>query len=255
MAPVKAAADFQSASDTRVVSWRLLGTALWGVGVALVFLVVQIAATAVYLFNDRANLDEEDVEHLIESVQTDGLGLAVATIASALICVPLILGIVKLKRSSRITEYLALKPVSFRVLGRWLAILVAFLAAYEAMSVLVGRPLVPDFMRLSYESADPVWPLWLALILAGPVFEETFFRGFLHTGLATSFLGASGAVIVTSLAWTVVHFQYGAYELGAIFLLGILLGLSRIRSGSLLVPLALHSVANFGAVLETALLT
>ena len=86
------------------------------------------------------------------------------------------------------------------------------------------------------------------------MFEEVFFRGFLYGGLSTSAIGPIGAIIVTSAAWAAIHVQYGLYELITIFLFGLILGGARMHCRSLLVPFALHSVNNFAATLEAALM-
>ena len=44
-----------------------------------------------------------------------------------------------------------------------------------------------------------------------PVFEELFFRGFLLEGFRRTFLGTTGAVVLTSLLWAVIHTQYDLY--------------------------------------------
>ena len=79
------------------------------------------------------------------------------------------------------------------------------------------------------------------------------FRGFLLEGFRRSRLGPAGAVLLTSLIWTVLHAQYGLYELTHIFLLGIILGAARLSTGSVKVPMALHAVVNLIATIETHL--
>jgi hypothetical protein len=137
---------------------------------------------------------------------------------------------------------------------RWLAAVVAFSLASDALTWMLGKPIVPEFMRAVYGSAESKGSLWFALILAGPVFEEALFRGFLITGLSASRLGGSGAIMVSSLAWALIHQQYDAYGIATIFALGILLGTARVKSGSLVTPIAMHMVMNLVATLEAALL-
>jgi membrane protease YdiL (CAAX protease family) len=97
--------------------------------------------------------------------------------------------------------------------------------------------------------------LWLSIIVAAPVFEEFFFRGFLIEGLRRGKLGDAGAIVLTSLFWASIHIQYGLYEIGTIFIFGLALGLARIGSRSLWVPVAMHMVANLVATLEAYLLS
>lgn len=244
--------DPSSTSD--VVTWKSVGTILWGLCISLIFVVVQVITILVYVFRTQPGLNQENIGQLLESTASDGQAIAISIFASTLICVPLVLAAVKLKKHSRIREYLALKAVSLRTFAPWLGVLILFIAASDATSAILGRPIVPEFMRLTYSSADPVWMLWIAFVAAAPMFEEVFFRGFLYGGLSTSAIGPIGAIIVTSAVWAATHVQYGIYEITIIFLIGLILGGARMHCRSLLVPFALHSVANFAATLEVALL-
>ena len=47
-----------------------------------------------------------------------------------------------------------------------------------------------------------------------------------------------------------MHVQYGIYEIVQIFVLGVVLGVARAHSGSLVVPLAMHALVNLMAHLQ-----
>ena len=93
--------------------------------------------------------------------------------------------------------------------------------------------------------------IWLAVIVAAPVFEEIFFRGFLFKGLQHSRIGPLGAILVTSLLWATIHLQYDLWDLGIIFALGIFLGFARLKTGSVYATIALHALVNLIATIET----
>jgi membrane protease YdiL (CAAX protease family) len=124
----------------------------------------------------------------------------------------------------------------------------------DVTTSLLGRPIVPSFMSAMYATADPVWMIWVAMLIAAPLFEEMFFRGFLFEGFQSSLLGTVGTVIVTAGLWAVIHVQYDAYGIVTIFSLGLLFGAARAYTGSLLVPLGLHSAANLVATIQAAVL-
>jgi hypothetical protein len=109
---------------------------------------------------------------------------------------------------------------------------------------------MPDFMVDAYATAYFAPLFWLAIIVAAPLFEEVFFRGFLFEGFQHSRLGPLGAVFLTSLAWTILHVQYGAYELGTIFGLGVVFGVARLKTQSIYPPLAMHSLFNLFAMAQ-----
>ena len=235
-------------------NWQLVGTVTWGVGIALIFFVTNIITTLIIALRGQGDLSEEKISVLLASASGDGVVLSVATFVTTLVCVPVVVGVAKLKKHSNIKDYFALKAVPIRSLMVWLGILIIFNALSDGLTVLLGKPIVPEFMGVAYASARPAWMLWLAFVVAAPLFEETFFRGFLFTGFASSVVGPLGAVAITSVLWAAIHMQYDLYGIGTLFLLGILLGLARMLTGSLIVPLALHSISNIIAVAETALL-
>lgn len=152
---------------------------------------------------------------------------------------------------SPIREYLALKPVSWRATAVWLAAVVAFIAIVDALTYLLGQPIVPEFSQQLYRV--PFWRpfVWLTLPTIAPLFEETFFRGFMIAGLRRHW-GSGPAIIISSLAWAAIHMQYSAPIMGTIFILGLLLGTARVQSGSLYPSLAMHVLTNCVATLEAA---
>jgi hypothetical protein len=123
--------------------------------------------------------------------------------------------------------------------------------AFGLISVLLKRPM-PEFMTKTYASIGSPWILWLAVIVAAPLFEELFFRGFVIKGLAESRLGWQGAVLISSCLWSLIHLQYKPYELSFVFLLGLILGVARVKTGSTLLTFLLHSLVNLTAMIEVA---
>jgi membrane protease YdiL (CAAX protease family) len=97
--------------------------------------------------------------------------------------------------------------------------------------------------------------LWFAVVLVAPVTEELFVRGFLFQGVVRSRLGPVGAIVLSSLAWAVMHTQYDLFGIGTIVLGGLLLGYARLRSQSLYVPIAMHIVQNIVATAEVMIYT
>lgn len=235
-------------------TWRFPGTLAWGLLVAAVFVAAQVATTGVVALHGKGELTETQAAQILEAAPTDGYVLSVSTFVSMLVCVPLLFGIARLKKGSDLREYFALRPVPLRTLLGWMGLTLVLLAFSDGLSWLLGKPIVPDFMRVVHATAQPLWLLWLALIVAAPLFEEVFFRGFLFTGFAASAAGAAGAIVITSALWAVIHLQYDLYGIATLFVLGVVFGVARLRTGSLYVPLALHAMTNLIAAAEAALL-
>ena len=86
----------------------------------------------------------------------------------------------------------------------------------------------------------PLWVVWLVLGLTPGICEELFFRGLVFSGMRR--LGAWPAVLVTALLFGLAHASI--YRLLPTFILGVLLGVLRWRSGSVVPGIVMHAVNN-----------
>jgi membrane protease YdiL (CAAX protease family) len=185
---------------------------------------------------------------------TNGDVLAFSAFASAAAALGLVAVFVGLRRGATLRGYLALEPVKLRVVLLWVAVTAVGLTAWDLATALIERPVVPDFMAEAYGSSELLPLLWLAVILAAPLWEELVFRGFAYPGLRCSRYGAAGAIVLPTLIWAGLHAQYDLYDWSFVFLLGILLGWAREKTGTVTVPLLLHVLVNLVATVEVALL-
>ena len=85
-----------------------------------------------------------------------------------------------------------------------------------------------------------------ACVLA-PLFEETFFRGFLFQGLA-SWRGALWGAVISSALWSAIHLEPAVFI--PLFIDGLLLAWVFRRNGSLWANIATHAAINVLAVLS-----
>ncbi len=88
------------------------------------------------------------------------------------------------------------------------------------------------------------WLAFPAIAIGAPVAEEFIFRGFLFSVLAKSRAGLSGATLITSFVWSLMHISEPWLAVGIIFLMGLVLGALLIRFGSLWLTMACHAVWN-----------
>ena len=158
---------------------------------------------------------------------------------------------VKLKRGSDLKTYLGITLPNKRQFFQWFVATIVFILVSDCVSFFLGKPIVPEFMIKTYTSLKSPWILWLALLLAAPLFEELFFRGFLIKGLSASVLHWYGAVVLSSAAWAGIHLQYDLYGITVIFLLGLILGTAGVKTGSSILTMFLHSFCSFVATAET----
>lgn len=239
--------------QSHVKHWGLLGTLLWGALVAGVYVLVGSLVAGIYVGATNGALSSDGVSDALADMQYNGMAIALSTLVTTVVCSLLIVIAVKLKRGADLKEYLGLRIPSKREAGRWLLFFIALLMVMDLLTYLLGKPIVPEFMWRVYSSVESRWILWIALIVAAPLIEELFFRGFLIKGISVSPIGPIGAVILTSAAWAVIHMQYDLYGIGTIFVMGLVLGAARIMTGSTILTIFLHSVANLVATIETVI--
>lgn len=231
--------------------WPWYGALAWTAAVIAAFVLAQVVFTAGYIAWLRPD-GEEALARAFDAVGTDGDLLALGSLATTPFCLLALLVAVKSQPGATLADSLALHRTPAPVLLRWLAATAAFVIALDALNLAMGRPLVPEFMREAHRTADSALALLFVVVIVAPVFEELLFRGFLLTGLESSPLPVPARVAIASLAWTVLHVQYDAIDLAAVFALGLLLGAARARTGSLAAPLAMHVLVNLWASAETA---
>lgn len=248
------ASDPQRTSDQHSSAvWGPVATLLWALVIAIVFLIVQIFVTIIYAVATMSDVPQAKAKAALRGLEFDGTFLSVGACATLLVCVPLILGLAKLKSGSKLKDYLGLvvpRPRQFLV---WSLITSAFCVLTDLILWLLDQPTVLEFMLKAYASAHPRWLLWLALAVCAPVFEEICFRGFLFKGLAASRLRWQGATVVTSVFWAAIHVQYDWYGISTIFALGLVFGTARAMTNSTLLTMWLHCLVNVLATAQTAI--
>jgi len=231
--------------------WGPWATLAWSALVLTVFMLVQYGFWQVFSIFMLAR-DPELTSGSSVFARHAGLVLALSTFATACVCSALLALIIRVRRGARLHDYLALRWPGWQTARIWFAASLMLVGMAELVNYLADRPAVPEFMRLAYETAGSLSLLALAVVVVAPLFEELFFRGFMHAGLAHSRLGSAGAIVVCALIWTVIHTQYDFFDLSQVFVGGLFLGWARARTGSVVLPFATHALWNGIALLETA---
>lgn len=188
-----------------------------------------------------------------KSLETDGFVLSLAILASAPFIIGLSVLFAKIRSGMTVRRYLCLHPIRWRELAKWSLGFAVFLGCWDGLSVLLGGPLIPEFMTKTYQSARFVPLMWFAFVVVAPLAEELLFRGFMFHGIERSQLGAAGAVVICSLAWTILHLHYNLYTVGMIFVSGILLGIARARTNCVYIPIVMHVLQNLVAMIQVAI--
>jgi uncharacterized protein len=112
------------------------------------------------------------------------------------------------------------------------------------------RPALQDVLsRLDTQGIGFILTLIAAAVIA-PIAEEIFFRGFVYGGLRGR-IGTLGAMLVSSLFFTALHFTLDQFI--PIFALGLFLALLYEKTGSLYPGMLLHSSNNAISLILLAL--
>lgn len=169
-------------------------------------------------------------------------------------------------RGGRPQEILALRWPDLGWLG-WLCVIGGFIVAmYGAIFVIVTVFQIdladytpgPDGQSPTTGSAGLVkeamfdlanepllfWLAFPAVTIGAPLAEELVFRGQLFAALARSRAGFSGATLITSTLWSMLHITEPWLAVAIIFMMGLALGALLIRFGSLWVTMACHGIWN-----------
>lgn len=146
----------------------------------------------------------------------------------------------------------AFKGAHFSYKALWLgltSVVAVYLLAYN-YAALVNQPPEPfmlQFMTLlgAGSLADRVLLTSMVIVLA-PFGEELAFRHFLLNLFPfRKPLWAAVAMVVSALAFAAIHLQYTFKStVVLLFILALMLAYARIRTGGLLVPMAMHACAS-----------
>lgn len=236
-------------SLARLGAWDAIG---FGTLVLAVFVVVQILC--LYLLGAITYMGSRgsEIGALIADIGQTGFYFSLAICVSALVCTALVVLIVKARSASLAAEVALRRTGPGPYLAATLAVVVFEMSAQGAGQIL-HRPPVPDYFVVAYLTAYSLPLLWISVGVVGPLFEEVFFRGFVFGGLERSRIGAWGAVVVTATVWAAIHVQYDLYDMSLIFVLGLVLGVIRVRTQSIYACIYMHVLVNLIALMECVL--
>jgi membrane protease YdiL (CAAX protease family) len=225
--------------------WGLWATLGW---VILAFVLSSVAGLVVVLIWRPDAIMSGGADML-----KDGPLISVTTIASAAVQVGMLAMAARLARWPA-GDYLGLvRPAAGPALIA-IAVLVVFLLGYDALTYLLGRDIVTPFQVDTYRTArdsGTLSLLWLTFVVVAPVAEEIMFRGFLFRGWVRSERSAIPVILVISLLFAAIHVQYDWFGMLQVFFIGLLLAIARWRSGSTLLTILMHMLANLWATVES----
>jgi len=221
--------------------WFLVIIAVYFIGLFLFSFLYGIAHSA-----SNAGLEPKQVQAAFVEYLRSPSGMAGVYVVQFMLLAPLLINISNFPKQAW-WQTLAIHPVKKEVWLKWIVILGIFELASTLAEMLATLP--PDPFMLTLNGCRNLW-ISLTIVLLAPIIEEGIFRGYLFKAWRSSWLGASGTIAITSLLFSVVHYsQYNWLVLCELGTFAILLGIAREKTGSLLVPIVLHSLNNLLSVI------
>ena len=180
-----------------------------------------------------------------EQLQSNTLVIVAAQIVAYAITFAVMYFLVTRRHSQRFWSGIRWRwPARGRQALRFVGAGVLLALAISYLETVLPMPSQVPFEKL-FTNADAAYVMGVLAILAAPLMEELFFRGFLYPVLRRA--GAAVAIVVTSVAFALVHGgQYGwAWSVVLLmFLVGLVLTLVRARTGSVASGFLLHAAYN-----------
>lgn len=113
------------------------------------------------------------------------------------------------------------------------------------LGTFIDEPIQPDILPMAEEMSLP-WLLPLMSVIAAPVLEEVFFRGFVFAGFRGRY-GWWKAALLSAAIFAAIHIQPLAFV--PLFLAGFLFAFLYHYSKSIWLPITMHFLMNFMALM------
>jgi membrane protease YdiL (CAAX protease family) len=225
--------------------WGFWATLGWSVLILAVFYLIVFAVIAVPALARMISQSDANKEEAISQATVQFL--CQASIAATIVAVPLIFLFARMRRMG-VLDYLGLRRPGWLKGGlSYLALPVVYYSMafiYSLAKVNIGE----KEQTLLLQAVPSRFLLFLTLVVCAPLFEELLFRGFLFRGIEARF-GPLAAVIVTSIFFASLHFQYNFWGVLLILCLGLIFGFTRWVTRSVVITMLQHATVNLLAFL------
>jgi membrane protease YdiL (CAAX protease family) len=229
-------------------TWKFFGSSLWTFAAFFAMSLVELIALLVaFGVLTTGEFDDKAFRTFGHHGATVG-GAALIGMPAALLVLWLATRIARRSFAS----YLALRWPSLREIAFAFAATAALEVVLGTVAWLLGYPISPEFATTSVRTARDSGLLWLLLLgfcVGAPIAEEFMFRGFLFRGWSASFLGPTGAIVLSAVVFALIHQQYDWFYIACIAALGLLFGYLRYRTDSTWLTVMTHGTYNLVAVL------
>lgn len=171
-------------------------------------------------------------------------------VSEALILPPLLFII--LRRRLPLSTTLRLQRVPFRALrdalliGLGITVLIDELYSLVELVFPLPESVAQGMGFFTFTNSSEALLVILGAVVIAPLVEELVFRGFFQQQLEQVYRNATSAVLLSSLLFTIFHFN--PWWSIQIYILGLVLGYLAWRTGSIWPPIVIHAIVNGLAV-------
>lgn len=228
-----------------------MGVALFGM-VLMVFFLIQsgvfiggVLRHSPDLMAEGFSLDlltDPRMEERMNDLVFNGDLVAQEALWSGLVCTLMILVAVRAWKRNHTNSFLGLVRPPWKQVLIWLGAFVVLGLIIELLAYF-SPAFRSDFMSTVIGSTTNIIWLYIGVGVMAPVFEEFLVRGLLF-GSIRHMADEHATVALTAGVFTLMHMQYDLTVMLLILPMGIVLGYSRSRSGSIWVPVMLHMLNN-----------
>jgi len=235
----------------------LLDVLLVGVAMAMAFLILGSVAAAIFIFTHRSSgLNPKVLEDTLSKN-------AFFIVPTQFVIYVAIIGFMALlvwgRHKTSLAEAVHWNVPAHPRVWRLALITGTALALISDIGEVALHRWIPDSLPITEFFKDRPSALLLGAfgILVAPLMEELLFRGFLYPALAR-WTGATVSLIVTASAFTLLHgaqLGYSWAPLLLIFVVGLTLTITRMRTNSVATCVIVHMTYNFVLLLQTYIAT
>ena len=180
-----------------------------------------------------------------------GFEQVAVSLLGSLMILPLIIGSVR-RSGAHWRDYLALRAPEWIDVLMGFACVLLLIGGYAAARALTGENVLlraPE-LYLVLAANGMLLPFVLCAVVLAPAMEEIVFRGFLYRGWSRSAVGVTGAIVLTSALWALMHTRLGTSGMLIMFGVGLMLGTVRWLSGSTTLVIGIHAINNVHALAQ-----
>ncbi len=227
--------------------WNAWWTLLWAVALFLIWQIVMTIGILIAAYNEGTFSSNSDADLMIEDIMalsTDGDVIGLIVFSTIFAVCPACWFIGKIRTGWTGWEYLGNSRTKWWHWPVWGAATVACSFLFSLVAPYIGVDGPDDSMVKMANSTQVPLFLILGVAIGAPLVEEFMFRGALWRGWRASRLGLRGTLALTSFLWAILHVQYPLVIITYIFVLGLLFGFAREKTGSLWIPVWMHALNN-----------